>query len=103
MVPRLRRVLRLLRLLRVLVACVALGVVASPGPARTGVDAVAWIASARGTTEAEAPSVPHEAPRSLRAHAGDVGRDLAAPRSPAGARAVVVQHRVYLRHAALLC
>jgi len=99
MVPRLRRVLRLLR---VLVACVALGVVASPAPARTGVDAVAWVASARGTTQAETPSVPHEAPRPPRAPAADAGCDRA-PRSPAGARAVVVQHRVYLRHAALLC
>jgi hypothetical protein len=98
MAPRLRRVLRLLR---VLVACVALGVVASPAPAPTWVDAVAWVAPGRGATQAEAPSVPHAAPRWPNTPATDALGERATP--PPGARAVVVQHRVYLRHAALLC
>jgi hypothetical protein len=96
---------RLLRSLRLLVACLALGVLASSAPAAppSCVDAVAWTASAPAATEEAAlESADAELPRCSQPAPPALDHD-AASSYPPGARLVVVHHRVYLRHAALLC
>jgi hypothetical protein len=95
------------RFLRVVVACVVLGVVgAGSAPALASVDVAGWVAGASNGRAAE-PGKGEEAPAPELAQsplsAPAPGERREASTFPAGARAVVVSARLYLRHAALLC
>jgi hypothetical protein len=105
---RMRPTLRqLLRLVRVVLACLVLGVVASPASARPAcTDAVAWVGSASVAAGAHDVAPASSAPAArVATHAPltAVAPPSAVTSRPAGVRDVVVHRRVYLRHAALLC
>jgi hypothetical protein len=99
-----------LRRLRVVIACVILGVLAPLPSASAYVDTIAYATSVPETAANERPKhkrvrerireTPFKAaapsPRNRHASRGYRAR-------PPGARTIVVQHRVYLRNAALLC
>jgi hypothetical protein len=88
---------RFLRLIRLLLACAVLGVVAAPArPVLACRDAVVLVAEQAPRTD-ETREAEHEAARPAPALQPRI-----ASRAPAGARAVVVQHRVYLKNASLL-
>jgi hypothetical protein len=102
-----------LRRLRVVIACVMLGVLAPLPSASACVDSVVLVASAIDSAAKERPKPKHagelsrEATRFNRAALAPSPRNKCETRGcrirPPGARAVVVQHRLYMRHAALLC
>jgi hypothetical protein len=111
MAPGLRRIARLLRL--VAVCLVVLGPWSAPSGAVRWVDGVAWTARAtRDAAPAADGSATHEtvdrgssAPTRAISPAETVtsGAGAAAPRPPAAARSLVVERRLYLLHAAILC
>ena len=99
-----------LRRLRVVIACVILGVLTPLPSASPYVDAIAYAKSATDPATKEPPKHKRvrEVIRETRFKvAAPLPRHRRAPRGcrahPPGARAIVVQHRVYLRNAALLC
>ena len=108
MPSRLRVVLRSIRML---VACLVLGLVASPA-ALARVDTIEWTAAPRSAASVEAPGRSARPATRVAFVGGDDARPLqsdphAARRQvvsrPARARDLVVRHRIYLHHAALLC
>ena len=99
-----------LRRLRVVIACVILGVLSPLPLASAHVDAIAYAMSATHTTAKEPPRHKRvqERIRETRFKAATpLPRHSRTSRScrarPAGARAIVVQRRMYLRNSALLC
>lgn len=95
-----RTLARTLRALRLIVACLALAVAATPALASVCTDAFAWVATVRAEVEATAPASEPRSFGSLRNVATSLVRSIP---SAVGARARVVQRRLYLRYSALLC